>query len=512
MLALAAPRFAWGQFVAAQPSVSLTAKSIFQGYQIQLDPQGNQSRLRDMNQLYFTLEGGAFALGPERQFDVVASFRYDADFGGGYSDGVFGSIPRFDGRHDADIIVLYLDWRRVLTDRIDLRIGRQIQLDDLDWYVHDGVKLMAHIWDNGEDRLELELYAGLPVRFDTLFASSEALLDDGSEVYDGEPPFSGAALGASLYFRLFRDVSLSVSWRNELNFRDDSLEGFGPAVNNNSDLDEFRQPIEGGLEERTLAASASEGSIGLQNALVGGSIGWQIRPLDLSLQATGVFNVLLDALDRVRAGAAWDPTRNLHLGVEYMRIRPSFSADSIFNWFNIFPYDRARIEGDWKILDDRLTLSASYFYQLFQGESVGQDRDTARSFQGDEDTHGPGGGLEWRERRYGLGLYAEGATNFGGRYAYGGNYSNASVFGDVNFLQQRLSFDLRLSTTTVQSDWFVGIDEGAVAEPETTYNIAIGARGRITEWLRARALYVQNIDPVVMGDYRVFTELAVLYR
>ena len=488
--------------------VALTARSVYHGYQLQLDPYGPSNAERSLDRFYASVEGGAYALGPSRQFDLVASFRYDTDFGTGFSASTpFGAaVPAVDGRNDVDLILLYVDWRGMIGDQVDLRFGRQIQLDDLDWYVHDGLKLTAHLWREGENRLGAELYAGVPVRFDALFSSSEALLGDGTEIYDGEEPFGGIALGGSVFFRALRDLSGSLSFRNEVVFRERELIGFGPAVV--VEGPELGTPVDGGAAERALAAQGSAGSVGVQESLIGGSLGYQLRPLDLTVQGTVVFDLLTESLDRGRAALGYDPARNLHFGLEYLRIRPRFVGDSIFNWFNVFPYDRARVEADWSLYDQRLTLSAAYFYQRFGGGPTV----SGLEFAGEDESHGPSGGISWRDHRFGLGLHAEGGTNFGGRYAYGGNYALAWLTGDVRFLEGRLSADARLSMTTVQEDWSSRIDEGVAAEARTTYNLAFGLTGRPADWLRARALYVQNVDPVLEGSYRIFTELAVIYR
>ena len=487
-------------------ALSVTAKTVYHGYQIQLDPL-NSSDLRNLNRFYSAIEGGGYRLGPKGQFDVVMSFRFDTDFGTGFNqDTPFGAaIPRIDDGEDLDLLLLYVDWRNAITRNVDLRVGRQIQMDDLDWYVHDGLKFTIRFWQSAENRVETEIYAGVPVRFDALFSSSDALLGDGTEVYDGDAPFGGLAVGGSVYARLLKDLSISLSARNELIFRSDEIEGFGPAVS--VETTARGTPIDDAEATRALSAGASGGTIGLQESLVGGSLGYTIRPLKLSAQLGVVFNILTDSLDRFRLSTGFDPTQNIHLGIEYMRIRPRFAGDSIFNWFNIFPYDKARLEGNWSILDERLTFEFNYFIQIFRGEDV-----VGSDFAGENASHGPGAGLSWRQPEFGVSVYAEGGTNLDGTYAYGGNYLLASLSGDVELLKNRLRLDSRLSVTTVQDDWFEDIDAGEVADTQTTYTGSIGARVQITDWLRARTFVVGNIDPTLEGNYRVYSELVVVYR
>lgn len=487
---------------AAGQSVSLTARSVYHGYQLQLDPRGPSDRLRSVDRVYAAVEGGAFRLGNNGQFDVVASLRYDTDFGGGYPLDTFYAVP-IDGRNDIDILFMYLDWRNMIGKEFGLRVGRQFQVDDLDWYVFDGLKLIGQLWRDGPNRFDLDIYAGVPVRFDTLFASAEAILGDGTEIYDGEIPFGGTAAGAAAYLRIFQDLALSLSWRNELVFRDRNLIGFGPAVV--IEGERRGEPIAGSDQTREAATVVSAETVGLIESLVGASIGYSLRPIDVTIQGSIVFDALANGLDRARVLLGYDPARNLHFGAEYSRVRPRFLADSIFNWFHIFPYDRARVEGDITLLEDRLTLEFSYFAQWFNGAAV-----QGRAFDGGDIVHGPGGGVRWRDGPLGLSAYVEASTSFDELFAYGGNYLLGFIAGDFALFSGRFVADARVSLTSVERDWVVGAADGVGAR--TTVTVAVGARADIFDWLSARALFVQNIDPVLEGNHRVFTELAVRYQ
>ncbi len=464
--------------------MTLTTRTVFHAYQIQLQPLDDDGDQRNLNRFYQTLDvGGWSLLGGD--FDVVASLRYDTDFGTGFRrDTPPGeAIPAVDGRDDLDLLYLYVDWRNVIPRRLDLRFGRQVLIDDLAWYSLDGLKATGHIFRKGENYLDVSAYVGLPVQFDVVF-SSEPLLNDGTEVYDGDGLFHGLAFGGSVATRLFRHFSASLAYRQELVFRGDDIVVFPTGVD---------------------ARDRSNDTIGLQESRLGASVGYSIKALDLDVFARFNWDLMLGELEQARAGLAYNPVRGIHAQLEYLRVRPRFVGDSIFNFFNIFPYDRGRAEVNWEVLPG-LELSAAYFMQVFSGDQV-----VNQTFQGSELTHGPMGGVRYRTRRWGAGLFAEGATNLGGDIAYGGNYRMAWAYGDISFFDQRLTVDSRVSLTQFQNDWFEGADDGEVADLETSVFVNLGLRAQILSFLSSRVTFVRNFGSYLAGDYRVYAEMAMRY-
>ncbi|MEO1337720.1 MAG: hypothetical protein AAFV29_18900 [Myxococcota bacterium] len=213
-----------------------------------------------------------------------------------------------------------------------------------------------------------------------------------------------------------------------------------------------------------------------------------------------------------RAGVAYNPIRGVHAQVEYLRVRPRFVGDSIFNFFNILPYDRGRVEMNWEVIPG-LEVYGGYLLQAFSGDTVARNQDGSGgvSFEGSDLTHGPMGGVRYRTPRWGVGLYGEASTNTGGDVAYGGSYRLGWIYGDMSFWGQRLVADARLSVTQFQNDWFEGADDGLVADPETSIFVNLGLRARILSYLTSRLTLVRNFGSYLAGDYRVFAEMAVRY-
>lgn len=485
--------------------MSLTYRAIFHAYQVRLftdrDANGAQiDRFRSADPLYMTLDVGGYSLGPSSSIDTIASLRFRTDFGSGFNRDTANDVtdpPKIAGSTEFDVLQLYADWRDVTTG-LDLRFGRQYIADDLDWYALDGLKGTMRLVDTSSTSVIVEAYIGLPVRIDFLF-SSDALLSDGYEVSDGP----GLAFGGSARAKLFGDLHLHLAYRQELLFRGDDLEVFRPAPTT---------PAEQAELEAIRAASA--GSMALQESLLGFGAGYTIREADLDLYAQATLNLVFGALDMVRTGVSYNPRSDLHVGVEYLRVYPRFAADSIFNIFNIFPYDRARAEVDLEILRG-LTVELGYFALLVHGGPKGPIApalpDNGSEYQGEDIAHGPSGAVTYTYENFGFGLATEISTNSGGKYAWGGNYRRFELFGDAGFVENRFGATLRLGALTIQNDWFGGADAGQVAEPESMYSLDIGGRAAILEWLLVRASFVKNFSSYLEGDYRVYSMLELRY-
>lgn len=482
--------------IAQDASLSLTYRAIFHAYQVRLytdlDADGNHiDKFRNVDPLYMTLDVGGWSLGPSASMDVVSSLRFRTDFGTGFNRDTPNDVldpPKVEGTTDFAFLMLYFDWRNVVED-FDLRIGRQLIVDDLDWYSLDGVKGTLRLANSSTAAVSFELYIGSPVRLDFLFPS-ESFINDGYEISDG----AGIAFGGSANARLFGDLQLHASYRQELTFRKNDIAVFRPTATTTAQT-----------AETAAIQGVSAGTIGLQESLIGAGLGYTLRAVDLDLFGSMVWNLIFGKLDLLRVGAGWNPRPDLHVGVEYLQVYPRFAADSIFNIFNIFPYAQPRAEVDLEIIRG-LHVGLGYFALLYQGGPH-----IAATYQGPEISHGPSGSLSYRFGDFAAGIDAEIATNTGGSYAFGGNYRRFELFGDGSFLENRIGATLRLGALTIQNDWFGAIDSGQVQDPETMFSIELGGRARILEWLFARVNLVKNFSSYLEGDFRVLSVLEVHY-
>lgn len=506
VLASAAPAHAVGW--------SIRSRTEYHAYQIRLRDPSAPDAMRNLNRFYQSLSGGVWGFGPDSGIDFTLSLRYDTDFGTGFhrDTPTDAGIPATDETHDIDLSHAYFHWRDVVDGHLDLTLGRIVHIDDLDFYSFDGLKIRVRAFPGNH----VDLYVGRTVQYDALF-SSEPFINDGVEVDDGQH----LTFGGTLASRIGPDFALSLTYRQEMLFREDDIEVFG------------RDP--------TSAAGAavqagSGGKVGVQEWLVGGSMSYTVRPIDVELYVHGVWNVLVGDLDQARGGLAWNPSPYLHLGAEYLRVRPRFAGDSIFNWFNIFPYDRIRGEAMWEVIEG-LRLEVGYLVTQYGGGPKGErsaatmgSQDAAeRGGEGLEFTessrsHGPSGGVSYRADNWGVGAYGEASTNIEGRYAYGGNFRRGEVFGHVSFLEDRIAANLRFGISGVQDDWF-GSDEvnlftpanvgprdtGAVAAEAVSYSLDVGARAELYTGVSLHAAFAKHFESALAGNYRLQTALEVRY-
>lgn len=486
--------------------LSVTSRTLYQGSQIRLFPDRNEDRFRNLNRFAQWLDVGGFAFGPGDDLDAVISLRYRTDFGTGFHrdtpEGL--GVPAVDGRDQLELLYAFVDWRDVIEDTLDLRLGRQLLIDDLDWFSLDGLNVTYHLFEN----TRISVYVGRPVPYEA-FLSSEPFLYDGTELDDGfDLTFGGqATFGAG-------DFNASLSYRHSFLFRGtDDLVIFG------------RPGLSGAALDAEIAAirQVTGGSRGVPEASVGATIGYTLRRIDLDLYLHGNYNLILGGFEQARGGLAWTPSQSVRVQTEFLRVHPRFAADSIFNYFNIHPYDRARAEVATQIVPG-VWATAGYFFQKFYGEakgpkslaSSGSPDDNLRGgegeeFQGSDVAHGPRGELSYRKERWGIGVSAEASTNFGGRYAYGGNYRQFEVFTDGTILDDRLNLGLRFNYTGAQTDWFPGLNSGAVAPEVVSFGLILSSAFRVTDMILARLDLIKNFESVIEGSYRLQSMLEVRY-
>ncbi len=492
---------------------SVRSRTVYHAYQLRLRDPANPDALRNINRFYQSLDGGVWAFGPGDGIDFTLSLRYDTDFGTGFhrDTPTEAGIPVSDDTHDLDLSFAYLRWRDVVPGLLDLTAGRIVHIDDLDFYSFDGLEITLRPFGGSA----IDLYIGRSVAYDALF-SSEPFVNDGVEIDDGEHLTFGGRLSARI-----EDFSMSLAYRQEMIFRSDEIAVLGrdPAASATAQVND-----------------GSAGKVGVQEWLVGGSLSYTIRPLYLELYAHGIYNVLVEDLDQARGGLAFNPSPYFHAGAEYIRVRPRFAGDSIFNWFNIFPYDRLRAEAMWEPIPG-LRFEVGYMATHYNGSAKGERSsatqgsmsDAERGGEGLEFTdssrsHGPSGGVSYRADNWGIGAYGEGSTNIDGRYAYGGNFRRGEIFAHVAFLEDRIAANARFGVNGVQDDWFgsaevdlftlaaVGPrDTGAVSTEHVSFSLDISARAEVYDGISIHAAFAKHFESQLAGNYRLQTALEVQY-
>ena len=215
---------------------------------------------------------------------LQVSFRFDTDMG-------LSGDPEPDPGDLAELLTATLRLRR-LFDRVDVTLGRQMLLNEIDFCQFDGLRLDVRLpWHLG-----LRLVSGLAVR-DRSWLGNDVLELDGVE--QGHVP--AALIGAGLLFRM-SEIRAGLDYLRIVLWED----GWP-------------------LDSERLAASASV----------------RLFRRRLGLDGGATFDLAQDSFERVRAdlwGRLPWPGEGLRIEAGWLQSRPHFALDSIFNFFSPAPF------------------------------------------------------------------------------------------------------------------------------------------------------------------------------
>ncbi len=339
-----------------------------------------------------------------------------------------------------DLLYGYLAAEGLWDGTIDLFAGRQMDVQTLDWFRMDGLKVRAHLpWN-----VSTEVFAGLVVR-EASWAGTDALEPDGTSGALCEEFVEGALAG-------------SGSWR--------PIDGLPPVSNNRFTSDDERCPqreqrmptfgaaiaTEGlrhgiGRIAYRRSHSASPGLLGAPDRLDFEDQGYYpfeeqassgVNEERLSISVRGLlgknryipyaavrYSLLHGMIDEAHAGVRL--TRHAQsLEPELFYSAPTFDGDSIFNVFSSEPYS-----------DGRLT----WRYEPRRGALRGYLRGWARRYHdelADAYAGGGQGGLRYRRSQAHLRLDSFAETGYGGRRVGGTLTGRWQATPDLR-LQSRLS-------------------------------------------------------------------------
>lgn len=451
----------------------------FRSMPIRLGPDRAGSRY--VHRAYQNLQVEAWRLG-SGAWQVASGLRYQLELGDGFRRDQAGRSPTspVEDARVAEIQYLHASYR---AQGVLLRFGRQYVIDDLSWYTFDGVLGAFRLWRPTPDRtLQVTMYAGRPVRFDELLASENFVLD-GTDVDDGYGLLSGWVLGGRLALTGGGAFQAVVSFRQELERRGDALAAFDGA---------------GG-------AARSEGSIGLQSSVVGGSLGYRIRPARTHIGVTGAWDAVLNVLDDLQLASTTRLGAGLVLRARYLRARPRFAANSIFNYFNSHGYDHASITADAR-LSRRMSLFAGWSSRYFPSATG-----TGAESPGAAWTHAPRLGVELGVEAWRFGVDWEADVPVGESYAFGGNYQRASAWARRSVWQDRLHIHLGMGGQSTQDDWVGSAAEAPIGDRLWSYWLQVRAWVELADFLQIAGRYQFVGRSRVAGNYLAALELGWRY-
>lgn len=258
-----------------------------------------------------------------QHWSFTSLFRFDIDFG--VTDAELRDVPSLN-RSLPSIQYAWVDGRELLGGTLDLRIGRQLMADAMDYLMFDGIKASFKLpWHLG-----IEAHSGFEVKQSFWPLAANQLELDGVRVIDDieTDDRATALVGVTLTTRDLPYANYRLGYRRRFS---------GGAVDSEHVGMSFHQRIVEGLD---LSGVAS----------------WDL------------FN---GRFERIQGTTRWRPIDHTELELQYVRLVPSFDADSIFNIFTAFPLNDGNFR--WRFFptpNDRIYVGA--MLRFFGNESYAE--------------------------------------------------------------------------------------------------------------------------------------------
>ena len=257
--------------------------------------------------------------GPRLEFK--AHLRLDADFGQTAAERDPSSNRFVPGLEQAplDVMYAYFDAEGLFSGVLGLRVGRQLTIDALGFWLFDGARLRLTL----PLGLELGGFAGFEPRPGLPLLATSRYLGDGVRrgnrdalEANAEPSFLdesrlAPAAGAFLAARGLGPLSASVVYRR---IENRSRVRLSPYAASPSELP--RTFGESRISSERLGSAARLDWTGVGSA-----------------SGTANYDLYLRQWNELALELAALPASSLRVGAEVRRTRPSFDGDSIFNWF-----------------------------------------------------------------------------------------------------------------------------------------------------------------------------------
>lgn len=328
-------------------------------------------------------------------------------------------VPGLDAA-PVDLMYAYVEGRRYFGGYLGFRAGRQYSYDALGYWSFDGglVKVGSPIGLSFEGYGGLEVRGGLPLsspRFerDGIWRGSRSGLDANAWPAYTDPALA-PAYGANLEWSRSLDFHAKLSYRrvdNTGTVRADAFESRAAA-----------QLVQGARISSERIAAAGDAMIGKLGALRAGAV------YDLVLTAPTSFYGTLDVF----------AARTVTVSVDYDYLRPSFDADSIWNWFVAYPSYDTGVRATWSPGRHWSFTAGTHGRALFEpsllgtsaaGEPVGTTTTDTRgaSITPDSTTRWNGGGSLAARYSYDTGRYGVRAETTQGPE---GHRTGADLFAD----------------------------------------------------------------------------------
>jgi hypothetical protein len=427
---------------------------------------------------------------PDNQLFFVSSFRLDADFGLGAAEAAIpgASFLRQDIRElqtsALSLLFGYLAGRN-LWGRIDFDAGRQFVVDLVDFFHFDGVRVAVGTpW-----RFGVEVYAGYEVRAGAPLGSSAFDLPGVAEASDRAPTFGAALYLKDTHFGPY-SVSGRLSYRKTQATRALDACSATPTDRDRAECDRLRVSSLGDDPAEVRAAFGRDLVIEERLAL-----SLQARLKNYRVWGGFSYNLINAWMDDVLGGASGRFVGDkLLVELEYLRTRPRFDADSIFNVFGTNAFDDARARVSWTFSGGHEAYGRGYVRFVRSNETGG-----SRSLSPDILVEAKGGVAGAR--------IAHGPRNFTTaellvQAGYGGYLFGGDVWSRFFLLENRLSLDGRLLVLRFDDDRLENLHG-------VNLTLQAGARWQIHKHLAAHLIVEESINRLYTSIFRVYGMLEV---
>ena len=339
----------------------VTADTTAQFYDVR-GPSGQTTLLR--RRLTSTLGVTAYDLLPRPKeagqellpdLSFRARLRYDADYGASSDEANSAStelfIPGF-SRGPVDLMYAYVEGRRLFHGVVGFKLGRQHQIDPLGYWSFDGasVRLTTPAF------VAVEAYGGMEVRGGLPLSGPIGRYErDGvwRGDRDGFAPTAYSSFQQAAVAPAFGAAieTAGVTWlHGRLAYRRVMSTGA-------SDVASFAGPGTTAVYDGTRV---SQERLGYAVTADWDKVG--------AVNAGLVYDLYSVAFSSIYASAEVRPTSKLVVGVDYDYFRPTFDADSIFNFFAVYPMNDVGARVRWEPTT-KLSFTAQGHVRAFENDT-----------------------------------------------------------------------------------------------------------------------------------------------
>lgn len=459
------PRVAWAT------EVRILSRTVGEGYTVRLAGPGGQLLARRRLAQYVNL--GVYRILPPKRPDelvrapedgqlrIVTSMRLRHDFGA-FTRSAGGDAARLletlDGRQ-IDLMVGYLEGVGI-GRWIDFRVGRQLEMSGLDFYVFDGGFVRART----PAYFAVEVFGGFQVDGQAVFGYPEFEFDgtQGTSIDRTALPMVGAAIALDRVPIANARIAYRRTWSPD-------------------SINEERNDIDG----------YDVGSI-VHQEIISATANVLLAKRQVSLFAAGRYNMGVYRIDDLQAGVTATIAKRHVLRAEYLRTIPSFDLNSIFNVFAIEPFQDIRASYEIRP-NQRWTLGARFQGRIFESDPTTEGETAERPV-----AFGAGGGASAALQRRRFAMRIDG-YGLGG---YGGLRIGGSIDTRTNVIYDRVALDGRV--------YAIGYRDELNTE-RNGYSVAIqaGVDVHLAHGVSMNVVADETLSPTLQHSFRLFGMLTI---